>query len=106
MLQLLVKSLAKLAKNIVASARRLTGRNDVSADLVSMRVLVIDTQRDALVCEFCASMEGRRIEMPLLGSRSFMFEYGGLEKRSGWGKQNVLPPYHPNCRCDVRIQKK
>lgn len=105
MLGALVRILTRLAGTIVKAARRMSGRDDIRADLVVERVLVVNTARDSKVCEFCASMEGRRIKMPLLGSRNFMFEYGNLSKEDGWGRGNLLPPFHPNCRCDVEVKE-
>lgn len=105
MLGALVARLSSLASGIVKAARQLTGRSQLRADMVDEVWLVVNTMRDTLVCEFCASMNGRRIKVPLLASRNFMAEYGNLDKSSGWGNKNLLPPYHPNCRCDVEVRK-
>jgi hypothetical protein len=105
MLMFLLKQLRKLASSLLNTARKITGRDDLQVDMVSERILVVNAIRDSRTCPFCATMDGRRIKMPLLASRNFLIEYGNLSKPSGWGKRNLLPPYHPNCRCDIEVQR-
>ncbi len=95
MLRALVKALSRLAKGIVGAARRLTSRNDINADLVREVTLIVNSQKDSKVCELCRSMDGRRIKMPLLASRNFMFEYGNLEKTKWMGQKKPATPISP-----------
>lgn len=105
MLGALLARLTNLAADIVKAARKLTGRRRLRADMVDEVILVVNAIRDSRTCPFCVRMDGRRIKMPLLASRNFLIEYGNLSKLSGWGKQNLLPPYHSNCQCTVKVQK-
>jgi hypothetical protein len=100
----LIRALRAISKGIVKSARNAVGKGDIKADLARTVTLKINSKRDRDVCKFCRSMDGRTIEMPLLGSRNFMHSFGNLEKQSGWGKKNLLPPYHPNCRCTAEAK--
>ncbi len=104
MLTLLVKALSILGKGIIAKARKVANNKELRADLVVEKELVINSARDARVCKFCREMDGRKIKMPLLASQNFMFEYGQINEKSGYGRQNLLPAYHPNCRCDVMVR--
>lgn len=58
----------------------------------------VSAVRDSKTCNVCKMMDGRKVELP---TRNGYVNYGDLQKKSGWGKENLIPPYHPNCRCTL-----
>lgn len=98
MFQALIKFLFRTVETLTKQLAKAQGeiaelRKDSKA---TFRVSAI---RDSKTCPICKMMDKRRVELP---TRNGFVAYGDLKKGSGWGKENLIPPYHPNCRCVLK----
>lgn len=59
----------------------------------------VDAVRDSKTCPICKTMDKRKVELP---TRNGFVSYAKLSRGTGFGKENLIPPYHPNCRCTLK----
>jgi hypothetical protein len=62
-----------------------------------VRVFIINAIRDKRTCMPCRSRDGKKVKNP-------REDFGKVTKANGWGRNNKVPPFHPNCRCEVTVK--
>lgn len=90
----LFRLVGKLSKSLSAAQERIA---ELEKD--SKATFRINAKRDSRTCNICKTFDRRRVTLP---TRNGFVAYGELTKKKGWGSENVIPPFHPRCRCTLK----